>query len=150
MLRIEQTLAERLPWLNQHPGIRRPVKDLLGRLADEEGFGRVLDQAGAVEGLEFVERTLDLLDIRYSLDPREREHIPVEGPLLVVANHPLGMQDAMVLLQMVGSVRPDVRILANRWLMAIPSLRKLLLPVDVFGQGGTSSQRGIYRALDRG
>ncbi len=73
MLRIEQTLAERLPWLNQHPGIRRPVKDLLGRLADEEGFGRVLDQAGAVEGLEFVERTLDLLDIRYSLDPRERQ-----------------------------------------------------------------------------
>lgn len=150
MLRIEQTLTEQLPWLNQHPGIRRPVTELLSRLADEEGFKRVLNQTGALEGLDFVERTLDLLGTRYILDPREREHIPVEGPLLVVANHPLGMQDALVLLQMIGSVRPDVRILANAWLMAIPALRKLLLPVDVFGNGGTSRLRGAYRALDRG
>ncbi len=150
MLRIEQTLVEQLPWLNHYPNIRRPVTDLLSRLADEEGFKRLLDQTSALEGLDFVERTLDLLGTRYTLDPREREHIPIEGPLLVVANHPLGMQDALVLLQLIGSVRPDVRILANEWLMAIPSLRKLLLPVNVFGSGGSSRPRDLYRALERG
>ncbi len=150
MLSIDQSLAERMPWLARYPGIRRPVADMLGLLADESGFNRVLRRVGAAEGFDFVDRALDVLGIGYHVDPREREHIPVDGPLLVVANHPLGMQDALVLLQLIGSVRRDIRILGNDWLAAIPPLRKLLLPVDVFGQGASSSLRGMYRALDKG
>lgn len=150
MLSIEQNLTERLPWLAQHPGIRRPMAGMLGRLADEHGFNHVLDQAGATEGFEFVERVLDLLGTSYHVNPGEREHIPVDGPLLVVANHPLGMQDALVLLQLIGSVRRDVRFLGNDWLAVIPQLSKLMLPVDVFGKGAASRLRGIYRALDNG
>jgi putative hemolysin len=135
MLSIEQTLTERLPWLALHPRIRRPVADMLGRLADEDGFNRVLDKVGAAEGFDFVERVLDLLGTSYYVNPSERENIPVDGGLLVVANHPLGMQDALAMLQLIGSVRSDVRILGNDWLAAVPQLKKLLLPVDVFGNG---------------
>lgn len=150
MLSIEQTLTKRLPWLAQHPKIRRPVADMLGRLADEDGFNRVLDKVGAAEGFDFVERVLDLLGTSYYVSPRERENIPVDGGLLVVANHPLGMQDALAMLQLIGSVRSDVRILGNDWLAVVPQLKKLLLPVDVFGKGSASRLRGIYRALDEG
>ncbi len=150
MLSIEQSLIERMPWLAQHPRIRRPVAGMLGRLADEDGFNRVLGQVAGLEGFDFAERVLDVLGTRYHLDPRDREHIPVEGPLLVVANHPLGMQDALALLQVLGSVRRDVRILGNDWLSMIPQLRHVLLPVDVFGGGAASRLRGIYRALDNG
>jgi len=150
MLSVEQTLTERLPWLTQHPLIRRPVAGMLGRLADEEGFNRTLVAAGEAEGFDFVERVLDVLGVSYYVNPRERENIPVEGGVLIVANHPLGMIDALTLLQMVGSVRSDVRILANDWLMSIEPLHKLLLPVDVFGKGAASKMRDIYRALDNG
>ncbi|WP_458071624.1 GNAT family N-acyltransferase [Rhodanobacter sp. BL-MT-08] len=150
MLSIEQTLTERLPWLALHPRIRRPVADMLGRLADEDGFNRVLDKVGAAEGFDFVERVLDLLGTSYYVNPRERENIPVDGGLLVVANHPLGMQDALAMLQLVGSVRSDVRILGNDWLAVVPQLKKLLLPVNVFGKGSASRLRGIYRALEEG
>jgi putative hemolysin len=150
MLCIEQTLTERLPWLAEHPAIRRPVADMLGRLADEDGFNRVLDKVGNAEGFDFVERVLDLLGTSYYVSPRERENIPVDGGLLVVANHPLGMQDALAMLQLIGSVRSDVKILGNDWLAVVPPLKKLLLPVDVFGKGSASRLRGIYRALDQG
>jgi putative hemolysin len=150
MLSIEKNLTERMPWLAHHPGIRRPVADMLGKLADESGFNRVLERVGACEGFDFAERVLDLLGTSYHVNPREREHIPVDGPLLVVANHPLGMQDAMALLQLIGSVRRDVRILGNDWLATVPQLGKLLLPVDVFGNGAASRLRGIYRALKDG
>ncbi|WP_158886036.1 lysophospholipid acyltransferase family protein [Rhodanobacter sp. L36] len=150
MLSIEQSLTERLPWLAHHPGIRRPMAGMLGRLADESGFNRVLDKVGTNEGFDFVERVLDVLGTSYHVNPREREHIPVDGPLLVVANHPLGMQDAIALLQLIGSVRRDVRILGNDWLASVPQLGKLLLPVDVFGKGAASRLRGIYRALSNG
>lgn len=150
MLSIEQSLTERLPWLAHHPAIRRPMAGMLGRLADEEGFNRVLQRVGAVEGFAFVERVLEVLGTSYQFDPREREHIPLDGPLLVVANHPLGMQDALALLQLIGSVRSDVRILGNDWLATVPQLSRLLLPVDVFGKGAASRPRGIYRALQNG
>jgi putative hemolysin len=150
MLSVEQTLTERLPWLAQHPLIRRQVAGMLGRLADQDGFNRTLNAIGEAEGFDFVERTLDLLGVSYYANPRERENIPVEGGVLIVANHPLGMIDALALVQLVGSVRSDVRILANDWLMSIPQLHKLLLPVDVFGKGAASRMRDIYRALDNG
>lgn len=150
MLSMEQSLTERLPWLAQYPLIRRPMAGMLGRLADEDGFNRVLDRAGAVEGFAFVECVLDLLGTSFHVNPPDLENIPVDGPLLVVANHPLGMQDALALLQLIGSVRRDVRMLGNDWLAVIPPLKDLLLPVDVFGKGAASRLRGIYRALDNG
>ncbi|TAL74078.1 MAG: GNAT family N-acetyltransferase [Rhodanobacter sp.] len=150
MLSIEQNLMERLPWLARRPSVRRPLAELLAGLADQRGFNHVLERLGATAGLDFVERALDLLGLRCQLDPREREHIPVDGPLLVVANHPLGMADALALLQLVGSVRRDVRVLGNDWLAAVPQLSSLLLPVDVFGGGARSHLREVCRALDRG
>lgn len=148
MLSIDKSLIERMPWLAQHPRIRRPVAGMLGRLADEAGFNRVLQAVGTFEGFDFVERTLEVLGASYRINPRERENIPVDGPLLIVANHPLGMVDALALLHLVGSVRPDVRILGNDWLGLIEPLRRLMLPVDVFGKGSASKMRNIYRALD--
>ena len=150
MLSIEQTLAERLPWLTQHPMIRRPVAGVLGKLADEAAFNQVLGRLGRFEGHAFVEHALEQLGVSCHVSLREREHIPAEGPLLVVANHPLGMLDALALLQLVGSVRRDVRILGNDWLRMLPQLESLLLPVDVFGKGAASRLRGIHRALERG
>ena len=150
MLRVEQALTERLPWLAQHPMIRRPVAGMLERLADESGFNRVLDRIGNAEGFAFAEKSLEILGCSYHVDQRERENIPVEGGVLIVANHPLGMLDAMALVHLLGSVRRDIRILGNDFLAAIPQLGPILLPVDVFGSGAASRLRNVYRALDRG
>jgi len=150
MLSIDKNLIERVPWLAQHPRIRRPVAGVLGRLADEAGFNRALNAAGGVEGLPFVDRSLKVLGVSGKVNSGDRENIPVDGPLLVVANHPLGIVDALALLQLVGSVRQDVRILGNDWLSLVEPLRPLLLPVDVFGKGAASKLRNIYRALDNG
>lgn len=150
MLSVEKTLNERLPWLAQHPALMRPLAGVLGKLADEEGFNRVYDTVADAEGFDFVERVLELLGTSYYVNPRERENIPVEGGVLIVANHPLGFQDSLTLLQLVGSVRPDVRILGNDWLTGMPQMKRLLLPVDVFGKGASSRMREIYRAVERG
>src|ERR1700743_1878626 len=104
MLSIDQTLAERLPWLGQHPLIRKPLVGMLEKLAHESRFNQTLDHAGTALCFHFCRRPLDYLGVSCRITERERENIPVEGPLLVVANHPLGMGDAIALLQMIGSV----------------------------------------------
>ncbi|MDA3914735.1 lysophospholipid acyltransferase family protein [Oleiagrimonas sp.] len=150
MLSIERSLMERLPWLANHPFIRKPMAGLLGHLAAEGSFNDTLRALEGQQGFDFVREGLKRLDASYRVTPRELEHIPAEGPLLVVANHPLGMVDALVLLDMVGSVRRDVRILGNDILTMMPALAPLLLPVDVFGKGAGSRMRDIYRALEDG
>lgn len=150
MLSIDQTLLERIPWLAQHPLLRKPLVGMLESLAHEERFNRTLDHAGSALGFDFCEKTLDYLGVSCRVTERERENIPVEGPLIVVANHPLGMVDAIALVQLIGSVRRDVRILGNEVLSAVPQLGPLLLKVDVFGKGASSKMRGVFRALEAG
>ncbi|NID06585.1 GNAT family N-acetyltransferase [Luteibacter jiangsuensis] len=150
MLSIDQTLLERMPWLAQHPRLRKPLVGMLESLAHEDRFNRTLALAGPAQGFEFCEKTLENLGVSCRITERERENIPVEGPLIVVANHPLGMVDAIALIQLIGSVRRDVRILGNDVLAAVPQLGSLLLPVDVFGKGATSKMRAVFRAIEAG
>ena len=49
------------------------------------------------------------------------------------ANHPFGALDGLMLLEVLGRVRPDVKLLAISALSALPELREHLLRVDVFG-----------------
>src|ERR1700754_5181472 len=150
MLSIDQTLLERMPWRAKHPRIRKPLVGMLEALAHEDRFNRTLAFSGPAQGFEFCEKTLDYLGVSCRVTERERENIPVEGPLIVVANHPLGMVDAIALVQLIGSVRRDVRILGNDVLEAVPQLGPLLLKVDVFGKGATSKMRGIFRSIEAG
>ncbi len=150
MLSVEQVLLQRAPWLARYPRLRRPVAGVLGHLAAENRFNRTLAELDGTQGFAFVRRTLECLHAGYSVTPRELEHIPAEGPVVVVANHPLGMVDAIALLDLLGRVRQDVRVLGNDVLEMLPQLSDLLLPVDVFGHGASSRMRAVCRALDAG
>lgn len=148
MLNVEHALQQRLPWLADYPGISSALTSILRGVTNEARFNQLLIQAGSACGLEFVDRMLELIGTSYQLDGGSAELVPTRGPLLVVANHPLGVQDALVLLQWLGSIRPDVRMLGNDWLATVPPISNLLLPVDVFGHGAGSGARHIYRALE--
>ncbi len=151
MISIERTLFERFPQLAAPRArlLSRPMIGLLRRLACEERINRTLAVLEGGVGFDFVDKLLEHLGFSYSVARTEREHIPVEGRLLVVANHPLGALDAIALLDLVGSVRKDVRILANDVLLQLDGLKPLVLPVSVFGDGGGASLREAYRALER-
>jgi putative hemolysin len=151
VISIERTLLERFPTLARPRArlISRPMIALLRRLACEERINRTLGQLQGESGFGFVERVLQALKFSYTVAPTERENIPVEGRVVIVANHPLGALDAIALLDLVGGVRRDVRILANEVLMQLEPLRPLVLPISVFGEGGGAGLREAYRALER-
>ncbi|MEW4528834.1 lysophospholipid acyltransferase family protein [Maioricimonas sp. JC845] len=72
-------------------------------------------------------RLMDLMvdEIGYPID-----QVPQEGPLVVVANHPYGLIDGMILCHLVGKVRPNFRILINAVLEQVEEIRPWLLPID--------------------
>ena len=152
MIDVERSFYEKFPRLaaGKARGLAQPVVGLLRKIICEERVNAILEKGASLTGFDFVELVLDELKISYSVANTDRENIPVEGRVVIVANHPLGALDALALVQLVGSVRRDVKVLANDVLMQLEPLSPLFLPLPVFGNGSAmAGMREAYRALER-
>jgi putative hemolysin len=151
MLQLERRIEERYPhWFRGHRArLARPLLRTLGRWSRLDAIDAFLAANIALRGFDFVEAALRFVHADYQADADARARIPAHGRLLVVANHPSGIPDALALLHLVGSVRQDVRIVANDLLGAIDNLDGLLLPVRILGgKPNADSLRAIERSLD--
>lgn len=135
MQELEQRLQQRYPdWFHGRRGqLARPLLRSVGRWSRLDRIEEFLRRNANVRGFDFVAAGLDFIDGRYHVDPAALARIPATGRLLIVANHPSGALDALALLDAVGRVRRDVRIVANDLLGAIGPLQDLLLPVRILG-----------------
>jgi len=151
MISVERSFFEKFPRLaaGRARSFSQPVVELLRKIACEERINRVLADLAPLTGFDFVERALEKFGVSYRIAHTDRENIPAEGRIVIVANHPLGAFDALALVHLVGGVRRDVRILANDVLSQLAQLSSLLLPVNVFGGGASAGRlRDAYRALE--
>lgn len=152
MISVERSFYEKFPRLSAGAGRAwsQPLVNLLRKLACEAQINDTLERLQCARGFEFVEQALALFRFDYRVAPTDRANIPSEGRVVIVANHPLGALDALSLLHLIGSVRRDVKILANDVLIQFEPLRELLLGCDVFGKATQASGlRDAYRALER-
>ena len=77
----------------------------------------------------------DVITGRYGLDldviSGTLESIPTEGPLIVVANHPYGILDGLMLGRILSQRRSgDFRVLAHRIFRRSPDLERVILPIS--------------------
>ena len=132
---IEDRLQQRFPhWFRgRRARIARPLLRGAGRWSRIDEVDAFLDGHAHLRGLAFVSAALRFLQADYRVDDADLARIPARGRVVVVANHPSGALDALALLEAVGRVRRDVRIVANDLLSAIEPLAELLLPVRILG-----------------
>jgi putative hemolysin len=105
-----------------------------------------MDQAG--DGSVFS-RMLRALNVQCNISKADVERIPTNGGLIVVANHPFGILDGVMLAEILLRVRPDVKILTNRLLAQVPWLTAHCIFVDPFGttESAYASSRGLREAI---
>lgn len=136
------------------------VKPFLPRtLSERPVVVRVLDAALGLKQLSasyrqlpptddphaFAANALRALGVEMRVDAADVAAIPECGPCLVVANHPHGGLDGLLLIDLLLGVRTDVKILANYFLSQIAELRPLFFEVDPFG--GTRAHRHNIQAV---
>ena len=56
--------------------------------------------------------------------------ISKKGPLIIIANHPYGIIDGLILCSLVSNKRDDFKIMTHETLKFLPQLEKFILPVD--------------------
>jgi len=150
MQELEQRLQQRYPdWFHGRRGqLARPLLRSVGRWSRLDRIEAFLRRNANVRGFDFVAAGLEFIEGRYHVDPAALARIPATGCLLIVANHPSGALDALALLDAVGRIRRDVRIVANDLLGAIGPLQDLLLPVRILGgKVQRSSLQAVEQAL---
>ncbi len=135
------SLTGRMPFEIDSPfrdPIRKSIFSVLKRPLEKlfhlHTLNRIYNQT-SIPGEEsiFTERALRVMNVTYDISDEDRERIPEEGPVVVVANHPFGAIEGIVLAELLKSVRKDFKILANYLLNRIVEMRPLLISVDPFG-----------------
>ena len=90
---------------------------------------RKFEAMGVPEGQPFWKQALDIMGIELRTPSEQISRIPREGPLVVVANHPHGLVDGMVLAELIGRVRTDYKILTRSLLTGVAEIDRFMIPV---------------------
>ena len=117
----------------EHPLKRRVVRAierLSGQPKIRKLYNRYLEEMKGDE--PFFAAAVKLLELNVHFNMARLASIPRTGPLVVVANHPFGVLDGVVICWLVSLAREeeDFKILTNAALDGIPELSPYLLKVD--------------------
>ncbi|MCY4335606.1 MAG: lysophospholipid acyltransferase family protein [Litoreibacter sp.] len=90
---------------------------------------RKFERHGVKYGQGFWADALDVMGIELQTPQEQLNNIPKTGPVIIVANHPHGLVDGMVLAETIGRIRTDYKILTRSLLTGVEPIDPFMIPV---------------------
>lgn len=104
------------------------IEFLTGRPRLERMYQEILDSHPTSD--EIWALIFNKLKLNYVLEEGTLEEIESNEPTIIIANHPFGVVDGVVLGHLVSQKRPKFKFLVNEVLCKEPLLTPFLLPID--------------------
>lgn len=111
----------------------KPVLRWVERLLHVDEINETIYQDRHLFGLDFVYAFTEgrqPWELGMTIDVQGQENIPREGSPMIVGNHPLGGPDGLALMGAVGKVRRDLQFPVTDFLLYLPGLKELFVPID--------------------
>lgn len=114
------------------PWLKRILIRTIEQMTGQPHLKRIYDdnRAHPVTGETFFDAAIRRLELKIVCNEEVLTRWPKAGPLVVVANHPFGVLDGLIVCHLVSKVRGDFRVLTNSVLYRAEEIRSFLLPVD--------------------
>jgi len=127
--KIDDLLFERASWLMKNSASVRVIRRLLFSLLS---YDEAVKLAETYEGWSTDRIMADIASrIAPHIDVSGLEHIPQTGGALVLANHPTGIADGIIMHKLITERRSDSFVFANRDVLHIlPQMADLVAPVE--------------------
>lgn len=109
----------------------RTVENLTGRpklIRRVQGY-----EAEIALGRSFWDVMVERYELHLNIVRGALKNIPKDGPVILVANHPYGILDGMILGQIMSNTRGDFRVLANHVFKNSKDLERVILPINFDG-----------------
>jgi len=112
-------------------------------------LNEIYDSLSEKTDMQFFEQAIQELGIRYECGQKSIKNIPETGPFIVIANHPYGGIDGLLLLKIIVAKRPDIKFFGNFLLQKIKPIESYIFPGNPFENHSdySSSIAGIKQAL---
>ena len=141
----------------EDPPVKRGLIRLVERATGQPALKRLYleNQAHPREGESFFAAAVRQLKLDVRYDPAALDRVPRTGPVVIVANHPYGVLDGIVISWLIEKIRRDFVVLTNAVLMRAPEVRDHILPIDFSGtpeatQTNIDSRAAARAQLERG
>lgn len=113
----------------------RPARALIRTLENLSGRPQLIKRAAGYEadvgaGRSFWQVIPERYGISLEVAGGSLSNIPANGPLVLIANHPFGILDGLMMGNLLDHIRGDFRILANSVFRRAEALNKVLLPIS--------------------
>jgi len=122
---------------------------LLMQLLSLNKLNRLYSETKDKSGIDFINSVIEHLEFNYEVREEDLKKIPKDKPFIIVANHPFGGIDALLLVRIFAEYRPDLKAMGNFLLQKIEPIKDLVFPVNPFEtrKDAKSSFSGIKNAL---
>lgn len=150
MIDVQKEIEKKFPKVAQKPNfLSKSLIKIAKKVIHENSINEFLEKNSHLKGFEFVDAVLDYFEFDYTVSSNNIQNIPATGKVVIIANHPLGALDALSLLKLVGTIRNDVKIVANNFLVGIDALKPLFIPIDNYKKRQSKKDiQKVYEALN--
>ena len=134
--KVEHNFAQRI--------IIKTIEHVTGKKKLERLYSQYADSGS--DPRNFWTDILKILNIKFKNKSSYKINIPDKGPLMVIANHPFGIIDGLILCSIVSKNRSDFKIMTHETLQFLPQLEKYILPVDFSKTDKTTLKNNLNTA----
>ena len=116
----------------EDPRFKRLVIQVIERISGQPALKRMYleHQNHPKPGESFWQAAVRNLQLSINLNEEALGEIPATGPVIIVANHPFGVLDGLMICWLIARIRKDFKVLTNALLNRAEEIKPFLLPID--------------------